>query len=143
MAKVTIAGNSYVITSAVAMADLETVKKYRPSALAITDPETKETLFRVGIGAGSVNDFDFSLGIGAGSVNNYDISFGGVSNDDAKHATVTMPIPADVENAKEYVLDAAGMALVNLEKVEAEIAEVLGEIRTERNSIAESIKVSV
>jgi len=129
MAKVTIAGNSYVITSAVSMADLETVKKYRSSALAITDPETKETTFRVGIGTSSLND--------------YGVSFGGVSNDDAKLATATLPIPADVEDAKAYVLDKAGLALVNLEKVEAEIAETLGEISDERKSIAESITVSV
>ncbi|MCL2285842.1 MAG: hypothetical protein FWC32_05685 [Firmicutes bacterium] len=62
MAKVTIAGNSYVVTSAVSMADLETIKKYRPSALTITDPETKETLFRVGIGANSINDYGVSFG---------------------------------------------------------------------------------
>ena len=68
MAKVTIAGNSYVITSAVSMANLETVKKYRPSALALTDAETKETTFKVGIGSNSVSD--------------YGISFGGVSNSD-------------------------------------------------------------
>jgi len=127
MAKVTIAGNSYVITSTASLADLETVKKYRPSALAITDPETKETLFRVGIGSSSLNDFG--------------VSFGGVSNEDKKFATATLPIPADIEDAKEYVLDKAGLALVNLEKVEGEIAEVLEEIRAERNSIAESIKV--
>ena len=129
MAIVTIAGNSYVITSAVSMADLETVRKYRPSALAITDPETKETLFRVGIGSNSAND--------------HGVSFGGVSNDEAKLATATLPIPPDTEDAKEYVLDKAGLALVNLEKVEGEIAEVLADIRNERNSIAESITVSV
>jgi len=129
MAKVTIAGSSYVITSAVSMADLETVKKYRPSALTITDPETKETIFRVGIGTSSMSD--------------YGISFGGVSNDDAKLATATLPIPSDVEDAKEYVLDKAGLALVNLEKVEAEIAETLEDISNERKAIAESITVSV
>ena len=129
MAKVTIAGNSYVITSAVSMADLETVKKYRPSALAFADPETKETLFRVGIGTSSMSD--------------YGISFGGVSNDEAKLATATLPIPADAENAKEYVLDKAGLALVNLEKVEGEIAETLEDIASERESIAGSITISV
>ena len=129
MAKTTIAGNSYVITSAVSMADLETVKKYRPSALTITDQETNEALFKIGLGSNSISD--------------YGICFGGVSNDDAKLATATLPIPTDVEDAKEYVLDKAGLALVNLEKLEAEIAEVLADIRTERNSIAESIAVIV
>jgi len=66
MAKVTIAGNSYVITSGVSMADLETVKKYRPSALAITDPETKETLFKVGMvcSLGVTNFVNFVKGDG-------------------------------------------------------------------------------
>ena len=139
MAKVTIAGNSYVITSAVSMADLETVKKYCPSALAITDPETKETLFRVGINVNTSTE----TGIDASSISDYGISFGGVSNDNEKLATATLPIPSDVEDAKEYVLDKAGLALVNLEKVEGEIAEVLADIRAERNSVAESITVSV
>jgi len=129
MAKTTIAGSSFVITSAVAMADLEVVKKYRPSALAITDPETQETLFKVGTGSNSLSD--------------YGISFGGVSNDETKLAVATLPIPHDAEDAKEYVLDKAGLALVKLEKIEAEIAEVLEGIRAERASIAESIKVIV
>jgi len=129
MAKVTIAGSSYVITSTVSMVDLETVRKYRPSALTITDPESNETLFRVGLGASSLSD--------------YGISFGGISNDEAKQATATLSIPSDVEDVKEYVLDKAGLALVNLEKIEGEIAEVLEEINTERESIAASINIVV
>lgn len=129
MAKVTIAGNSYVVTSTVSMADLETVKKYRPSALAITDPDTEETLFRVGLGSNSLSE--------------HGISFGGVTNDEAKMATATFSIPSDVEDAKAYVLDKAGLTLVNLKKVEAGIAAVLKDIQKERDSIAESITISV
>ena len=129
MANVTIAGNSYVVTSAVSMADLETVRKYRPSALAITDPETKETLFKVGLGSNSISDFG--------------ICFGGVSNNEAKLATATLSIPHDTEDAKEFILDKAGLAIANLNKVEAGIAEALEEIRAERDAIAGSIKVSV
>jgi len=129
MAKVTIAGNSYVVTSDIAMADLETVKKYRPSALAITDQETKETLFKVGIGSSSVSE--------------HGISFGGVSNDEKKLATATLPIPADVENAKDFVLDKSGVAIANLNKIESSINRALESIRSERNAISENITVSV
>ena len=129
MAKVTIAGNSYVITSAVSLADLETVKKYRPSALSITDEETKETLFRVGIGSNSISD--------------YGISFGGVSNDDKKLATATLPIPSDTEDAKAYVLDKAGLAIAGLNKIEIAIVDVLKDIGAEREAIAKNITVSV
>jgi hypothetical protein len=129
MAKVTIAGNSYVITSDVAMSDLETVQKYRPSALALVDEETKETTFKVGIGSSSAND--------------HGISFGGVTNDDKKLATATLPIPADIEDAKEFVLDKAGLALANLNKIEAGIATALKDIKAERDKIAANIQVSV
>ena len=129
MAKITIASSSYVITSTVSLADLEVVKKYRPSALEITDLETKETLFKVGIGSNSVSD--------------YGVSFGGVSNDEAKLATATLSIPADTEDAKEYVLDKAGLAIANLNKIESEIAEALEGIRIERDIITENIEVSV
>jgi len=129
MAKVTIAGNSFVITSAVSMADLEKVKKYRPSALELTEPETNETFFKVGIGSSSVTD--------------YGVCFSGVSNGDAKLATATLPIPHDVEDAKEYVLDEVGLALANLKKVEAGIAEALTGIRADLDAIAENITVSV
>ena len=129
MAKVTIAGNSYVITSTVSREDLETVKKYCPSALTITDAETKETLFKVGLGPDSLSD--------------YGINFGGVSNDDAKMATATLHIPPDVEDKTEYVLDKAVMSLVNLDKIETGIAKVLEDIRIQRDYIIESITVSV
>jgi len=129
MAKVTIAGNSYVIASSVAMADLEAVKKYRPSELTLVDEETKEPYFKVGIGSNSLTD--------------HGVSFGGVSNDEEKAATATLPIPADVEDAKEYVLDKAGLAIANLNKVEKGIAAALEEIKAERDAIAENIKISV
>jgi len=129
MAKITIAGGSYIIASTISMADLETIKKYRPAALAITDPETKETLFKVGTGMGSLND--------------YGISFGGVSNDEDKLALVTLPIPADVEDARTYVLDKAGLAVANLNKIEEGITAALADIRAQRDAIAEDIDVIV
>lgn len=129
MAKITIAGNSYVVTSEISMEDMETIKKFRPSALTLADPETKEALFKVGIGTSSLND--------------YGISFGGISNDESKLATATLPIPADVENAKEYILDKAGLAIASLNKIEEHIAEALSEIRAERNAITENIEVII
>ena len=129
MSKVAIAGNSYVITSAVSLENLETVKKYRPSALELTDPETNETLFKIGTGSNSLSD--------------YGISFGGVSNDDAKLATVTLPIPAGVEDAKLYVLDKAGLAIASLNRIESDITDALEAIQAERDAIAENIRVIV
>jgi len=131
MSKTTIAGNSFVITTGASMADLEAVQKYRPSALTLADEETKEVYFKVGVGSGY------------SSLTDHGISFGGVSNDEKKLATATLPIPADVEDAKEYVLDKAGIAIANLNKVEMGLATALKDIKAERDDIAANINVSV
>ena len=129
MAKVTIAGNSFVITSSVSMANLELVKKHRPKTLKIVDEETKEEMFAIGIGSNSLS----SVGI----------SFGGVTNDDDKLATVTMQIPSETEDAKAYVQDKAGVAIVNLNRIEAGINKVLKEIQDEQKKLTDSITVAV
>jgi len=129
MANVTIAGSSYVIASDVKMVDLEAVKRYRPAALTLVDEETKEAYFRVAIGSNSLSD--------------HGVSFGGVSNCEDKVATATLPIPADVEDAKEFVMDKAGLAIANLEKVEKVITVALKEIQADRAALAERISVPV
>ncbi len=129
MATITIAGGCFVVTSDVTMADLELVKKHRPKALKIVDEETKEELFAVGVGSNSLSD--------------YGVSFGGVSNDELKLASVTLPIPSDVEDAQEYVAEKAGVAVVNLNRIETGIDEVLAEIRAEHKKVTDSIKIVI
>jgi hypothetical protein len=129
MAKITVAGGCFVVTSEVSMEDLELVKKHRPKALKIVDEETKEELFAVGTGGNSLNDFG--------------ISFGGVSNGERKLASVTLPIPRDVEDVQAYVAEKAGVAVVNLNRIEAGIGKVLEEIRAEHKKVTDSIKVVV
>jgi len=129
MAKITIAGSSFVVTAEVSMADLALVKKHRPNALKIFDEESKEELFAVGTGGNGINDFS--------------ISFGGVSNDEKKLATVTMPIPADVEDVTEYVTEKVGTAIINLNKIEDGIEDVLEEIRAERKQVSDNITVII
>jgi len=129
MANITIAGSCFVVTSKVSMADLELVRKHRPKALKMVDEETKEELFAVGTGGNSLSEFG--------------ISFSGVSNDEQKLATVTMPIPSDVEDAQEYVAEKAGVAVVNLNRIEDGIDEVLEQIRAEHKNVIDSIKVVV
>ena len=127
MANIKIAGGCYVVTSTVSMADLELVEKLRPSVLTLADEQTKEPYFKVAIGSNSLSD--------------HGISFGGVSNDGRNMATVTLPIPADVEDAKAYVAEKVGVAVVNLNRIEACIGNVLEEIQGEHKKVMESIKI--
>lgn len=131
MAKVTIAGKAIVITSALKLEELETVKKYQPKALVLLGGEDgKEPIFAVGVVRGS-----------AGKIGNVGVEFGEETQTE-KLATMTLMAPADVKDMKEYVADKYGAALMNLAKLEANLPAVIGAIAAEKQSIMDNISVA-
>lgn len=133
MAKITIAGDSYVITSAKTLEDIKTLEKYRPKALQLfetDDDGSKECVFCVG----STN--------GNGTINQYGASFGGVTHDDAKLATITLALPRDCGDAKKWVADKIGAAKAMLDKVEGQIDRALAEVKAEQDEVMKSITVA-
>ena len=131
MAKIIIAGQAVVVTSSLSLDDIKELKKYRPDALTLYEGEgsEKEPVFKVG------------LACGAGTIGTYGVEFGGESHDEEKLATVTMVIPAAVEDVKEYVSDAIGAAALKLSQLEEALPEVLEEIKKEREKIDGIIEV--
>lgn len=131
MAKVTIAGKAIVITSALKLEELETVKKYQPKALVLLGGEDgKEPIFAVGVVRGS-----------AGKIGNVGVEFGEETQTE-KLATMTLMAPADVKDMKEYVADKYGAALMNLAKLETNLPAVIGAIAAEKQSIMDNINVA-
>ena len=131
MAKVTIAGKAIVITSALKLEELETVKKYQPKALVLLGGEDgKEPIFAVGVVRGST-----------GKIGNVGVEFGEETQTE-KLATMTLMAPADVKDMKEYVADKYGAALMNLAKLEANLPAVIGAIAAEKQSIMDNISVA-
>ena len=132
MAKVTIAGRALVITSSLKLTDLETVRKYQPKALILMGGEDgKEPVFAVAAVRGS-----------AGKIGNIGVEFGEETRDEAKLATMTLMVPGDVEDMKEYVADKYGAALMNLAKLETVLPAVVETISAEKQSIMDSISVA-
>lgn len=130
MAKVKIMGGNYIIMSSIAAETLQRVKRFRPSALELVDPEMG-TVFKI--------DPD-----GPSNVSNHGICFGSVTNDDAKLATTAaLPVPEGDGDVKERVLDVVGMVITMLNKVEAQITPALQEIQNERTAAAGSIEIVV
>ena len=131
MAKVTIAGKAIVITSALKLEELETVKKHQPKALVLLGGEDgKEPIFAVGVVRGS-----------AGKIGNVGVEFGEETQTE-KLATMTLMAPADVKDMKEYVADKYGAALMNLAKLETNLPAVIGAIAAEKQSIMDNISVA-
>ena len=128
MAKISIAGQAVVVTSAMALEDIKTIKKYRPEALILKGGEDgKEPIFALGIGEGKINQ------VGA--------SFNKSTRDEAKLATLTMTTNFDGEDIVAFVTDTLGGALMNLNKLEETLPAVLAEINAEKATIQQNITV--
>lgn len=130
MAKITIAGEAVVITSALKREDIELLEKYRPDALILKGGEDgKKPIFRI------------ATTTGAGDINKYGASFGGETHDEAKLATITMMSGVVGEDIREAVAEKVGTAILNLNKLEATLPEVLEEISAEKAAIMDNIQV--
>ena len=131
MGKITIAGDAIVITSAAKVEDIKTLEKYRPRALSLYEKDEdgkNQEVFCVGMSKH-----------GDGSVSKYNIFFAGEARDGSGQATVTLTIPSDVEDAKEYVADKYGFAVMCLNKIEAQFESALAEVQADRDAVMGSI----
>lgn len=131
MAKIVIAGEAVVVTSAIKLEDLRKVAKYRPDALVLKGGEDgKEPIFRVGVCSGT------------GKINKYSAEFGAETHDDAKLATITLVTGALEGDIREAVAEAIGASILNLNKLEETIPAVLAEIDAEKAAILGNITVA-
>ena len=132
MAKIHVAGRAVVITSAFKLEELKLIQKYRPNALNLMGGENgKEVIFTV-----AVDKED-------GSINEYGAVFNSESYDAAKLATLTMMMSNDVaaDKLNDYIADAVGGAIINLNKLEATLGAVLTEIAAEKQAVIDSISI--
>lgn len=130
MAKTKILGTAVTITSAIKVADFKTLAKFKPAALALTEvvDGVKEEKFSVALGTSP-------------SVTKYGIVFDSANADG--YAEVTLQIPASIaaDKRKEYVADTYGYALLNLNQLEGQIAEVMAETEADFIAINEGIEL--
>jgi len=131
MAKIVIAGDAVVVTSALKLEDIHTIEKYRPKALVLKGGEDgKEPIFAIGVTNG------------AGNINEVGASFGRASHDDEKFATITMVTDGVTGDVKEWVADRIGGAIINLNKLEEKLPAVLAEIEGQKAEVMGNITVA-
>lgn len=133
MAKMKIIGDVCVIESLHTLADLQTLQKYAPKSLSLFETNEdgkREEIFRV------------CTTTGKGSIGTFGASFASESHDERKVATITMALPSDVEDAVEYVAEAVGLAIVNLNKVEAQIPAALEHVAADKAAVMANIELA-
>lgn len=131
MAKIVIAGDAVVVTSAIKLEDLRNIKKYRPTALVLKGGEDgNEPIFAINVTNGN------------GDINQYGASFGAATRDDEKLATITLVAPGVEGDIKEFVADKLGSALINLNKLEETLPGVIQSIASEKAQIMDNISIA-
>ena len=126
-AGIKVLGQTAVIISDFTRDELKEVEKYRPEALTLIDEKTKEPVFGVTVGAGE------------GNIGKYGATYGSGQDADGK-AIITMQIPDGVE-AKKFIEEKVGVAILTLRKIEAGLAEKLTEIKEEKAEVLGTIEV--
>ena len=124
-----IAGSSLVLVSSATPDQIKTLKKHRPDALCSKDKDGKAT-----------NDYSISIENGDGYISNIGTIFTTRTNAEG-HATMTVPIPNDVEDVKKYVQDKYGYAMLNIKKIEEGFEAALAEAKAEQADISSMIKM--
>lgn len=128
MAKIKVAGAAAVVKSDVRLADWEKVRKYRPEKLILRDEEGEP-------------QFEVNVGHGMGSIGKYGAVFGDVT--DGGFATITLVEGGGFgDDPVEAVAEKVGVSILNLNKIEARMPEVIQEIDVELVSIASSIELA-
>lgn len=131
MAKIVIAGDAVVVTSAMKLEDIKTIEKYRPKELVLNGGEDgKEPIFGVGTTHG------------AGNINAVGASFGSETRDDDKLACITLFLDGVTGDVKDWVADRLGAAIINLNKLEEKLPAVLEEIAAEKATVMSNITVA-
>lgn len=129
MAKITIAGDSIVITSNKTLEAIKTLEKYRPQILCLSEKDedgNKSEVYRIATGTKGICN-------GNGAV------FASATHDNAQLACITMPIPEGTVNVVDYVADKYGRAITMIEKIEAKFDAANAEIEAEMTKIRQHI----
>lgn len=124
-------GAALIITSSATPEQLKTMKKYRPQALKLYEGEgnAKKEVFMVSIAPGN------------GFISKDGAVFSDRTNTNGK-ATITMDIPEDVTDPKEWAADMLGVSILNLRKTEKQFAAMLEDVQKEKEAVAAAITMA-
>lgn len=129
-AVIKIAGAAVVVESAHSLEDLKKVEKYRPDALHLYEGE----------GLNRRDVYCICSTKGNGTINSVGAEFGEVTTEGGK-ATITIPLPEGTKDPKKWVEDNIGVAILKLNKIEAQYAPALAEVDEEQAAVRAAITV--
>ena len=133
MAKVKIVGDAVILTSELKLDDIKLVEKTAPHALSLYGEEDGREVALFTIGTSKTAGFP-------GCVTKAGITFSKASRDGG-YAQITFSIPEGDGDPKELVAEKIGVALMNLNKIEASLPDVIDDINEAKEAMLDCIEV--
>lgn len=130
MAKIIItSGDTAILTSDLTLDNIRTLQKYAPKKLTLveTDEDGKKSVTAC-----------VSISTNPG-INAVGVAFPATTRDPEGKAVLSLRIPEDVKDAKEWVTDKFGPMLVKLNKIERQIPDALAQVESDRAEAQENI----
>lgn len=123
--KVKVLGNAMVITSEVRLSDIIALAKSNPDALVLYEGEgeKRHQVFRVGLCIG-----------GEAKISDKGVVFNGKTGPE-EHVTVSLILPGNPANPREYVADTYGIALKRLKAWEETVPGIMAAAKAEKDAI--------
>lgn len=128
-AKISVKAGVAFVESSMKLCDIEKLQKYSPKSLSLMSDDGKSEVFKVGATKGS------------GSVASCGVSFGVNTTKDG-NAVVTMMVPEGTPDAKKWVMDKVGSAILDLGKVEEQATKALETVAKKLSDIESTITVA-
>lgn len=129
MSKIIIAGTTMTIESAHTLKNIEKVARYKPSALQLVDKDH--------------NPYFYLLPGTVGNVQDSGVTFADVAPDDSGAAVITLGLPKiSGKTVKQAVAETYGPVIANINKVEAQITNAIGETDTMLSEIESQIVIA-
>jgi hypothetical protein len=127
MAKFKVVGDAAVLISDISVETLEKLETFRPEALQLLD-EDKEPIFAIATGP-------------HGHMGSFGVCFD--SKTPTNKAQLTLNLPVNMTNAekKEYIKTKFGLALLKLNKLEANIQADAASLAADFDSVERSIEI--
>lgn len=123
-------GSAVIITSSLKREDIELAAKYRPESLKVYDGDGKDRKLVFAVAAVE----------GTGDIGKFGACFG--KNTNAEGNAVIALLFDDVDDPAAELEEYYGSALLNIEKVEAVMADVIEDIHAEQAKIRSKITVA-
>lgn len=131
MAKIIVAGDAVVIQSGRTLEEIKKLEKYAPKSLYLYEEDEDGKKFPV---------FKVATTCGAGSASKYGVCFGSAAHDGSGLATITEHLPEGIGDAKEWIMDEYGVAVVQLNKVEEGFDAALAEVDAAKAAVEANIE---